>query len=194
MLLRLGRPAAPGIFNLSRSLSSKTISPYHSLFNLPDHPNPFVVDAITLKRNFLKAQRLAHPDAWSGKGQKAVDEAGTQSAHINKAYETLLSPLKRAEYLLSLRGLEIGETAKLEGNVDGQQDFIIEVMEAREELEEARSEEEIAEVRRRNKDRINLEVQAIEEAFAREDYDSALKSSIRLRYWEGIESAAKEKA
>ncbi|KAF9509355.1 hypothetical protein BS47DRAFT_1365327 [Hydnum rufescens UP504] len=129
-----------------------------------------------------------------GEMQEAVDEAGTQSAHINKAYETLLSPLKRAEYLLSLRGLEIGETAKLEGNVDGQQDFIIEVMEAREELEEARSEEEIAEVRRRNKDRINLEVQAIEKAFAREDYDSALKSSIRLRYWEGIESAAKEKA
>lgn len=36
------------------------------------------------------------------------------------------------------------------------------------------------------------EIHILEEAFRNEDYDKALKATIRLRYWEGLEAAAKD--
>ena len=41
---------------------------HHELFQLPTSPNPFKIDTANLKRRFLEAQRVCHPDAWSGKG------------------------------------------------------------------------------------------------------------------------------
>ncbi|KAF8321402.1 uncharacterized protein EI90DRAFT_3079281 [Cantharellus anzutake] len=66
-------------------------------------------------------------------------------------------------------------------------------MEAREELEDAQTEEEVESVVKRNKERIRTEAEALERYFAGEDYESALRSCVRLRYWQGIEEAAKER-
>lgn len=38
---------------------------HHELFGLPYGPNPFVVDTGELRRRFVEAQRLCHPDAWA---------------------------------------------------------------------------------------------------------------------------------
>lgn len=82
--------------------------------------------------------------------QDATILAGANSAEINKAYQTLLSPLKRAEYLLSLRGVNLEETDKLGGGDEGHAEFIMEVMDARSALEDAQTEEEIADIRKEN--------------------------------------------
>jgi len=42
---------------------------YHDRMGLPYEPNPFVVDAALLKRRFLEAQRISHPDAWATKSE-----------------------------------------------------------------------------------------------------------------------------
>lgn len=63
----------------------------------------------------------------------------------------MLSPLKRAEYLLSLRGVNLEETDKLDGEDGDHAEFIMEVMEARSALEEAETDEEVANVRAENK-------------------------------------------
>jgi molecular chaperone HscB len=42
---------------------------YHDILGLPYEPNPFVVDRTLLKRRFLEAQRVSHPDAWATKGE-----------------------------------------------------------------------------------------------------------------------------
>lgn len=70
--------------------------------------------------------------------QAAQAKAAADSATINRAYETLLSPLKRAEYLLSLRGLEVKEEDKL----DDDPELLMEIMEAQEEIQDAESREE----------------------------------------------------
>ena len=41
---------------------------HHQLFDLPGDPNSFSVSLPLLKRRFLLAQTICHPDAWSSKG------------------------------------------------------------------------------------------------------------------------------
>lgn len=43
--------------------------PYHTLFQLPFEPNPFVVSSPDLKRRYLEAQKLCHPDGWASQGE-----------------------------------------------------------------------------------------------------------------------------
>ncbi len=82
--------------------------------------------------------------------QNAQHVAAAKSAEINKAYQTLLSPLKRAEYLLAMRGFQIGEEEKLDSELDVSE-FLVEVLEARQELENAETEEEVESIVSRNK-------------------------------------------
>ncbi|KAG9314360.1 hypothetical protein JVU11DRAFT_5154 [Chiua virens] len=42
---------------------------HHALLGLPYEPNPFVVDTRELKRRFLDAQRLVHPDGWATRSE-----------------------------------------------------------------------------------------------------------------------------
>ncbi|KAG8967061.1 hypothetical protein FRC03_010809 [Tulasnella sp. 419] len=125
---------------------------YHALLDVPESPNPFVVDARTLRRNFLQAQRVCHPDAWSGKGQKEQAIAAAQSSLLNKAYQTLLNPVQRAQYLLSKRGEATQETDQVDNH-----ELIMDVMDAREELEDANTEAEIETVRNRNEGKFPLQ-------------------------------------
>lgn len=64
---------------------------------------------------------------------------------MNKAYHTLKDPLARAKYLLELQGVEVGESDSLEDPA-----LLMEVMEIREELDEATTEEEVAQVKETN--------------------------------------------
>lgn len=101
-----------------------------------------------LKQCFYELAQLFSPAYYV---QDAITLAGANSAKLNKGYQTLLSPLKRAEYLLSLQGITVEETEKLDGETENHAEFIMEVMEARTALEEADSEEGITHVRQENK-------------------------------------------
>lgn len=122
---------------------------YHSLFDLPYEPNPFVVDAARLKAQFHVAQRVCHPDVWTGKVrvqslfrgnifaergtiQGKQDASSELSTYVNEAYQTLLDPFRRAEYLLRLHDIEVSETDQVED-----MDLLMSIMEAREEIETA---------------------------------------------------------
>jgi len=85
-------------------------------------------------------------EAESNSSQKLQSIAASQSSLLNKAYYTLLSPVQRAQYLLAQHGQAMAETEQLQN-----QALIMEVMDAREELEEASSEEEIELVQKANK-------------------------------------------
>ncbi|TDL28438.1 Co-chaperone Hsc20 [Rickenella mellea] len=160
---------------------------YHDIFGLPSVPNPFCVNTQTLKARFLQAQKICHPDAWSGKGKKEHDIAAAQSALLNKAYQTLLSPLQRANYILAQQGLSESETDRL-----GDTELIMEVMEAREELEEATSGEAVELARQRNRDRINRTQKILEKLIGERRWDDAKKAAVELKYWETIENAVKD--
>lgn len=72
--------------------------------------------------------------------------AAAQSSQLNKAYQTLLSPLDRAHYILSLHGVQESETEQLQDD-----EFIMQIMEARQEVEEATDAAEINHIKEINK-------------------------------------------
>lgn len=81
--------------------------------------------------------------------QKDKATAATYSSLVNKGYETLRSPLRRAEYLLSLRGAETAEAESLDD-----QKFIMEIMEARENVEECGTKAELEALLQANQGRL----------------------------------------
>lgn len=67
------------------------------------------------------------------------------SAVVNEAYKTLTSDVKRGEYLLELRGVRIEEQDKMEDP-----ELLMEILEIREALADAQTEEEVQQIRSDN--------------------------------------------
>ncbi|KAH6638114.1 Co-chaperone HscB, C-terminal oligomerization domain-containing protein [Boeremia exigua] len=146
----------------------------------PPPEGPFTLDLNALKREFLQLQAKAHPDLHPQEDKKRAEAT---SARINEAYKTLQSPLHRAQYLLSQRGIETAEdeTAKVDDP-----ELLMEVLEAREQIEEAESEEDLIGMKDENEGRIQESIKALEEAFAKDDVELAKSETVKLRYWMNI--------
>ena len=65
-------------------------------------------------------------------------------------------------------------------------ELLMEVMEAREAVEDAESEAEVEELKRENGERIGESIRVLEEAFSKNDLERAKRESVRLRYWRNI--------
>lgn len=68
--------------------------------------------------------------------QKDQDLAHSLSSRLNEAYQCLLNPLSRAEYILERNGVHISESDHVED-----MEFMADIMEQREAIEEAGSED-----------------------------------------------------
>lgn len=179
--------------------------PYYSLFpqTLPHGPppsGPFDIDVRALRREFLTLQAASHPDfhhhasttassssnSSTSSHSAARARAEATSAHINAAYRTLADPLTRGQYLLrEQHGIDLaGDESTGAGNVE--QEVLLAVMEAREEIESAKSEEELQELRKMNEERLEETVRRLGEAFERGDVEMAKREGVRLRYWRNV--------
>lgn len=104
-----------------------------SHFELLGLPVGYEIDAVEMRRRFLRLSRSIHPDLAGGEG--AMHAAAQQnSARLNAAYETLSDPVRRAEYLLEISG---GPSATVDKRVP--QAVLALALNAREEIEEARA-------------------------------------------------------
>jgi molecular chaperone HscB len=103
---------------------------YFALFGLPAQ---FGVDEAALDAAYRTVQSQAHPDRFASAGEAERRVAMQWAAHANEAYRTLRQPLKRAIYLLSLRGVDI----QAESNTAMAPAFLMQQMEWREALEDA---------------------------------------------------------
>lgn len=116
--------------------------------------------------------------------RKARAEA--TSALINEAYKTLSNPLLRAQYLLSLRGVDVATDETMQVDDPG---LLALVLEAHEEISEAQGEEDLAELRRTNDERIRESEEVLERAFREDDVAAAKREAVRLRYWVNIKES-----
>ena len=106
------------------------------LFGLAER---FEQDRPVIDARWKDLQREAHPDRFAAQGQAAQRLAMQWSVRINEAYQRLKDPLKRAAYLCELRGAPI----EAENNTAMPPEFLMEQMEWREALDEAKDEQEL---------------------------------------------------
>tara|TARA_B100000945_G_scaffold245140_1_gene201393 strand:+ start:35 stop:568 length:534 start_codon:yes stop_codon:yes gene_type:complete len=100
---------------------------YFQLFNLPES---YDLDTDLLKLEYHKLQLDYHPDKHSSGSEKEKMSAQVAASYINDAYQTLNSPLKRAAYILTIRGKDV---EKVDQN-DLSLEVLVEQMELRESL------------------------------------------------------------
>lgn len=101
---------------------------YFELFGLPTQ---FKLDGSLLSSQFRELQKRFHPDNFATASERDRLMSVQKTAEINDANQILKSPISRAEYLLSLKGVELrGEQQTLQDPM-----FLMEQMELREELE-----------------------------------------------------------
>ncbi|MFI8416614.1 co-chaperone HscB [Serratia sp. NPDC078593] len=101
---------------------------YFTLFGLPVR---YAVDGSLLASHYQDLQRQFHPDRFASQPERERLMALQQAATINEAYQTLKHPLKRAEYMLSLHGFDLGN----EQHTLRDTAFLMEQLELREELD-----------------------------------------------------------
>ncbi|AZG72888.1 co-chaperone HscB [Shewanella livingstonensis] len=102
---------------------------YFDLFNVVP---AFDIDTALLAERYRELQRAVHPDKFANDTEQQKRLSVQRTAQVNDGYQTLKNPLRRAEHMLSLRGIELShETTTLK---DGA--FLMQQMEWREALED----------------------------------------------------------
>lgn len=107
---------------------------YFKLFALAE---TYDLDLTELSSRYRNLQSAVHPDKFANATDQERRLSVQQSALINEAFQTLKNPLKRAQYMLGLRGVDVDNAAG--SSMDAQ--FLMKQMQLREELEQVRDRE-----------------------------------------------------
>jgi molecular chaperone HscB len=105
---------------------------HYELFHLPAR---FDVDLAALDSAYREVQGRVHPDRFVNATDTEKRVAMQWATRANEAYQTLKNPLKRARYLCELHGVDL----QTESNTAMPMDFLMQQMEWREALGEARA-------------------------------------------------------
>jgi len=139
----------------------------------------FDLDLDVIEKRYLGFQRAIHPDRFASKPAKERALAEAQAVALNEAFETLKDPLRRAAYLLSLKGID-ASVSKDETVRDPE--MLMEAMEAREALMEATSIEKVEKLQAKaGADAIAI-LSGLSKAFASDDLKAANRLTTRLKY------------
>jgi len=99
----------------------------------------FAVDLDVLTERFQVIQKSVHPDKFAHASSQEQLIAAKKSTLVNDAYQTLKNPLKRAQYMLELRGVNMpSEQTSFSDNA-----FLMRQMELREMLAEVKFADDI---------------------------------------------------
>src|SRR5205809_155753 len=95
-------------------------------------PRRFGIDTAALEQNYRERSRQVHPDRFAKAPPRERMESLQAATALNDAYRLLRRPVGRAEYLLELEGVKLGDNDPVDP------EFLMEVMELREALLEAK--------------------------------------------------------
>jgi molecular chaperone HscB len=132
-----------------------------------------------------------HPDLFGYRTKREQDISTEASSRLNVAYKVILNPVTRAQYLLQLHGIDaIGEAAG-SANVDGE--LLLQVMEAREQLDDSSTTVETAQRLQHNVVRsISVSITDLSMAFKKGDLKQAADITVALQYFTKLNSECEE--
>lgn len=154
-------------------------------FELFGIPAQFAQDRATLDAKWKDLQREAHPDKFAAQGVAAQRVAMQWSVRINEAYARLKDPLKRASYLCELNGAPINA----ENNTAMPADFLMQQMEWREALDDAKTVEKMDQIALESNEYGNEQLLKIEQSIdVRRDFFTAATQVRSLMFIERFAS------
>lgn len=104
-------------------------------FDLFQLPQRFAIDLSALDSAYHNVQNQVHPDKFASAPDAEKRVAIQWATRANEAYKTLKSPFKRAAYLCELNGVDL----QVESNTAMPLEFLMQQMEWREALDDARA-------------------------------------------------------
>lgn len=104
---------------------------HFELFHLPQR---FSIDAAALDNAYRDVQGRVHPDRFTNASEAEKRVAMQWATRANEAYQILKNPFKRAAYLCELNGVDL----QTESNTAMPREFLMQQMEWREALEDAK--------------------------------------------------------
>jgi molecular chaperone HscB len=155
------------------------------------------LDAANLETRYLALQKETHPDRFAKALPRERMEAVVRNTELNDAYKILKNDIKRAEYLLKLEGVDIGEE-KPQSTTGATKQLVVdpkllmEIMELREQLAEARNDGNNGKVAELTKDVVGRRAAAmktVEEGFTAYEsgnkrvLDGIARALVSLRYY-----------
>ena len=154
------------------------MSQYFTLFQLEP---AFDIDAGNLEQTYRALAARFHPDKFASASAFEQKQAVMMSSAINDAYRTLKNPIDRAAYLLKTLGID----ADAPEHTSFAPDFLMQQMEWRETLMEARAESDLKTLENLN-DEIRAEQEKLfcdlKQSFASQDYDTAAQQVRQGRF------------
>ena len=154
------------------------MSQYFTLFQLEP---AFDIDAENLEQTYRALAARFHPDKFASASAFEQKQAVMMSSTINDAYRTLKNRIDRAAYLLKTLGID----ADAPEHTSFAPDFLMQQMEWRETLMEARAESDLKTLENLN-DEIRAEQEKLfcdlKQSFARQDYDTAAQQVRQGRF------------
>lgn len=162
---------------------------YFTLFGLT--PN-YAVNSEQLTDRFLSLQRQYHPDRFATCSEQEKMQALQHAATINTAYQALRHPLKRAEYMLLLQGIDINnEQHTMHDTV-----FLTEQLELREELDNIENESDAADLLNNFMAKVsvmqNTRSTLMVEQLAKQKWQQAADTVRKLRFLNKLQQQAEQ--
>ena len=189
MIPRLGNRIAKAAFIQAKRFQSTYFEMFPKTF--PDKKPTYSIEQNKLKKEYRALQAQFHPDMASTEGTSTTEN--TQSSTLNKAYHTLKDPLTRAQYMIKLlNGVDLTKDEVKDKIAQSDPELLMEILDIHEELSEMENEEDVRTIAKANKDRIGNIEKKLETAFKEEDFDTAIKLTVELRYWTNLAQAIKE--
>lgn len=101
------------------------------------------LDLRAVEKRHRELSVALHPDKFARDGASARRESIERASQVNEAWRIVRDPIRRAEALFEAAGVVAGETNEPKSN----QEFLMEMMELREALSDARDAKDSAKVR-----------------------------------------------
>lgn len=98
-------------------------------------PHAYKIDLRAAEKTHRELSRALHPDKFASSGASERRDALNKAADVNEAWRIVRDPVRRAEALFELAGVEVGETKEPKPDAD----LLMEVLEKREALAEAKA-------------------------------------------------------
>jgi molecular chaperone HscB len=144
----------------------------------------FAVEGEALERSYREIQSKVHPDRFAHAGDAERRASLQWTTRVNEAYRTLKDPVQRARHILELHGVDVA----FETNTAMPPEFLMQQMELRERLEEAKDAVSLDTLRATLKqDRHSLERAIAEAIDVTKDYSGAAGLVRKLQFLDRLD-------